>query len=65
MAMACWAQYPARPIRIVVPIPPGGAPDVAARVLGQALAEPLGVVIIIEIRLQRQHRRGIRRPVGR
>jgi len=48
VAQACWAQYPARPIRIIVPIPPGGAPDVAARVLGQALAEPLGVAIVIE-----------------
>jgi tripartite-type tricarboxylate transporter receptor subunit TctC len=47
-APVCLAQYPARPIRIIVPIPPGGAPDVAARVLGQALAEALGVAIVIE-----------------
>jgi tripartite-type tricarboxylate transporter receptor subunit TctC len=43
-----WAQYPARPVRIIVPIPPGGAPDVAARVIGQALAAPLGVAVVIE-----------------
>lgn len=42
------AQYPSRPIRIIVPIPPGGAPDVAARVLGQALSEQLGVAVVIE-----------------
>jgi tripartite-type tricarboxylate transporter receptor subunit TctC len=48
VAQACWAQYPARPVRIIVPIPPGGAPDVAARVLGQGLAEALGVAIVIE-----------------
>ena len=48
LALPCWAQYPARPIRIIVPIPPGGAPDVAARVLGQALTEPLGVAVVIE-----------------
>jgi len=44
----CSAQYPARPVRIVVPIPPGGAPDVAARVVGQKLAEVLGVAVVIE-----------------
>jgi tripartite-type tricarboxylate transporter receptor subunit TctC len=47
-APACLAQYPARPIRIIVTIPPGGAPDVAARVLGQALAEAIGVAVVIE-----------------
>jgi tripartite-type tricarboxylate transporter receptor subunit TctC len=50
-APACWAQYPARPIRIIVPISPGGAPDVAARVLGQGLAEALGMAVIIENKL--------------
>jgi len=29
------AQYPARPVRLIVTIPPGGAPDIAAHVLGQ------------------------------
>ena len=48
LPMVCWAQYPARPVRIIVPIPPGGAPDVAARVIGQALEEPLGVRVVIE-----------------
>ena len=37
-----WAQYPARPIRLLIPIPPGGAPDIAARVVGQKLSEYLG-----------------------
>ena len=47
----CQAQYPARPIRIIVPISPGGAPDVAARVLGQGLSETLGVAVVIENKL--------------
>ncbi len=36
------AQYPTRPIKLVVPIPPGGAPDISARVVGQRLAEVIG-----------------------
>jgi len=47
-ATTCWAQYPARPIRMIVPIPPGGAPDVAARVLGQKLTETMGTPVVIE-----------------
>jgi tripartite-type tricarboxylate transporter receptor subunit TctC len=48
---ASWAQYPARAIRIIVTISPGGAPDVAARVLGQGLSEALGVPVVIENKL--------------
>ncbi len=42
--------YPARPIRIIVPIPPGGAPDIAARVIGHYLSEALGQGVVIENR---------------
>src|SRR5688572_8057681 len=45
-----FAQFPARPITIVVPIPPGGAPDIAARVLGQKLSEALGQAVVVENR---------------
>jgi tripartite-type tricarboxylate transporter receptor subunit TctC len=42
------AQYPSRPIKLIVPIPAGGAPDIAARVVGQKLAELLGQPIVVE-----------------
>jgi tripartite-type tricarboxylate transporter receptor subunit TctC len=44
------AQYPNRPIKLVVPIPPGGAPDIAARVVGQKLGERLGQAVVTENR---------------
>jgi len=42
------AQYPSRPIKLIVPIPAGGAPDIAARVVGQKLSELLGQPIVVE-----------------
>ena len=45
------AQYPSRPIRLIVPIPPGGAPDIAARVLGQKLSEQMGEPVVVENRV--------------
>ena len=38
--------FPARPIRLVVPYPPGGPLDLAARALADAMREPLGPVIV-------------------
>ena len=42
------AQYPSRPIKLIVPIPAGGAPDISARVVGQKLSEFLGQPIVVE-----------------
>jgi tripartite-type tricarboxylate transporter receptor subunit TctC len=44
------AQFPSRPITILVPIPPGGAPDIAARVIGQKLSEAMGQPVVVENR---------------
>src|SRR3979411_3325473 len=45
------AQSPSRPIHLIVPIPPGGAPDIAARVLGQKLSEQMGQPVVVENRV--------------
>lgn len=42
--------YPSRPIRVVCTIPPGGAPDVMARTIGNAISQTLGQPVVIENR---------------
>ena len=44
------ADYPAKPIRFVVPSTPGGGADVLARSIGQKLSEALGKPVVIENR---------------
>ncbi len=41
-------DYPSKPIRIVVPLPPGGSNDVLARILGQKMSESFGQPVIVE-----------------
>jgi len=50
VSLHAWAQYPVRPIKLIVPIPPGGAPDISARVVGQRLAELVGQPVVVENR---------------
>lgn len=42
--------YPARPVSMIVPFPPGGATDVGGRVLAQALGKELGQSVVVENR---------------
>jgi tripartite-type tricarboxylate transporter receptor subunit TctC len=42
--------YPTKPIRILVHVPSGSAPDITARVVGEKLAESLGQAVVIDNR---------------
>jgi len=42
--------YPTKPVRMIVPFPPGGATDLLARVVGQKLGESLGHQVVIDNR---------------
>ena len=46
--IAAKAEFPDRPIKIVVPFPAGGPTDVAGRLVAQALQKQLGATVIIE-----------------
>jgi len=48
--MAFSQTFPVKPIRIVVPYEPGGAPDITARALAPRMSEQLGQPVIIENR---------------
>lgn len=51
-AVPAFAQdtYPSKPIRLVVPYPPGGASDVTARLMGQKVTEAWGQQVVIDNR---------------
>jgi tripartite-type tricarboxylate transporter receptor subunit TctC len=42
------AQYPNKPIRLIVPFPPGGAAELGARIFSQPLGQALGQPVVIE-----------------
>jgi tripartite-type tricarboxylate transporter receptor subunit TctC len=49
-AATAYAQYPAKPVRWVLPFPPGGGSDALARIMSPKLAEALGQQILIDNR---------------
>jgi tripartite-type tricarboxylate transporter receptor subunit TctC len=49
-AAAAAADYPSRPLRLLVPFPPGGGVDLLARMLGSRLAEALGQQVVVDNR---------------
>ena len=47
---ACAQNYPSKPIRFILPFPPGGGTDTLARIVGQKLGENLGQTIVLDNR---------------
>jgi len=43
-------NYPIKPIRLIVPFPPGGGADIVARVMAQKLTESFRVSVIVDNR---------------
>ena len=54
--------YPVKPIRFVVPFPPGGGSDLLARIISQELASSLGQQVVIENRAGAQGNIGAAAP---
>ncbi len=53
MSLAAWSQegtFPSRPIRMIVPVPPGGTVDIVTRVVAQKMAEVTGQSVVIDNR---------------
>ncbi len=51
LSMSVRAEWPEKPIKIVVPFPPGNSSDVSMRLLGEKLSARLGQPVVIENRI--------------
>jgi tripartite-type tricarboxylate transporter receptor subunit TctC len=46
-----WAQhYPDHPIKLIVPVPPGGGVDILVRAIGQKMSVSMGVPVVVDNR---------------
>jgi tripartite-type tricarboxylate transporter receptor subunit TctC len=50
VSLAMAQAYPAKPIRLIVPFPPGGGVDAIGRIVAEKLASGLGVQVVVENR---------------
>src|SRR5262245_30533300 len=46
--LACAQSFPTRPVTLIVPFPPGGSTDTAARLIAEAMRPALGQPVVIE-----------------
>ncbi|MGZ5736711.1 MAG: Bug family tripartite tricarboxylate transporter substrate binding protein, partial [Burkholderiales bacterium] len=44
------SHYPTRPIRVIIPYPPGGSNDIMGRLVSQKLSEAFGVTTVVDNR---------------
>ena len=47
-ALCAHAQYPSRPVKMIVPFPPAGATDIVGRIVAQKLEERLGRTFVVD-----------------